>query len=551
MNVSSFDIFDTCLVRKCGTPENVFFILGKEILPTATERELMIFVRIRIESEREVRSHLGREVTLDEIYAEADFSCLTTLPNKLIMQQEIECEQQQWSPVITTLQLINQRRNEGDKIIFISDMYLPSSPIKEWLYQNSFFKEGDSIFISGEIGKTKYSGELYTYLADSLNLNFSQWNHWGDNKLSDCKRPKRHGIHSHLVNVSYTYYETYWRERLFCSKVQFNSICAGISRAIKASYEPSSTIDITVDVIAPLLCTYVYRVLKKAEKDQIKYLFFASRDAKILLAIAKEIHPFFPSIQNLQYFNVSRSALRQSSLEDIISYFKQIGLANKTDKVGIIDTGCSGNPGCTFERINNALVQNGYMAAKGYFIHYQNPRDKSIYWEFSESPLRYLTNLKSGELQQYHSSIIEGFFTMTTDVSLDKYERGKLIFKENDDTCCANKEAIVNLHFDICRHWIQYATQTQMLPYMDDICEQIAIPTFMDFCQHAPKHYAEALLNCEVDDKPLLLKLSFVHLIRILSGEKMSNFLIWKEGGMSLSLAGWIIKNIKKLQARI
>ena len=551
MKISSFDIFDTCLVRKCGTPENVFMILGKDILPTATEQELMIFTRLRIENERDVRNRLGREVTLEEIYADADFSSIIDMPNAAIMQQEIKCEQRLWSPVYTTLQLIKKRRKRGDKIIFISDMYLPSSVIHAWLYQNSIFQEGDDIYISGEIGKTKNSGELYTHIAQLHNLKYSNWHHWGDNKISDHKQPKRLGIHPHLINIPYTPYEMYWRERLFCSKIQFNSICAGISRAIRASYEPSSTIDITVDVIAPLLCTYVYRVLKKAEKDQIKYLFFASRDAKILLAIAKEIHSFFPSILNLQYFNVSRSALRQSSLEDIISYFKQIGLANKTDKVGIVDTGCSGNPGCTFERINNALVQNGYMAAKGYFIHYQNPEDKSIYWEFSESPLCYLTYLKSGELQQYHSSIIEGFFTMTTDVSLDKYERSKLIFKESEDTCCANKETLVNLHFDICRHWIQYATQTQMLSYMDDICEQIALPTFIDFCQHAPKHYAEALLNCEVDDKPLLLKLSIVHLIRILSGEKMSNFLIWKEGGMSLSIVGWIIKIIKKLQAKI
>lgn len=550
MKISSFDIFDTCLVRKCGTPENVFFILGKDLLPAATERELIIFVRIRIESEMEARFRLGREVTLEEIYQKADFSCITKLSNTTIMQQEIKCEQRLWSPINSSLNLINRQREKGDKIIFISDMYLPSKAIKEWLCINSFFHEGDKIFISGEIGKTKHSGELYTYIADDLNHKFSQWNHWGDNILSDYKQPKRLGIHSHLVDVPYTYYENLWRKRLFCPKVQYNSICAGISRAIKASYEPSPNVDITTDIIAPLLCSYVYRVLRDAHKNKIKHLYFASRDAKILLEIAKEIHSLFPSIVDLQYFYVSRSSLRQSSAENTISYFKHIGLANGKEKVGIVDTGCSGNQGCTFERINEILIQNGYMAARGYFLHYQNPKDDSIYWEFSESPLRYLTNLKPGDLQLYHSSLIEGFFTMTTDVSLDKYDIDKLIFKEKEDTCCKNKEVIVNLHFDICKRWIQYTIQTQMLDYIDNVCEQIAIPTFIDFCQYAPKHYTKALLDCRVDGKPLVLELSFVHLIKVLLGDKMSNFLIWKEGSMSLSAAGKIIKTIKVLQAK-
>lgn len=43
--ISSFDIFDTYLIRKCGTLENLFLVLGREILPAAKEQKLMVIKR--------------------------------------------------------------------------------------------------------------------------------------------------------------------------------------------------------------------------------------------------------------------------------------------------------------------------------------------------------------------------------------------------------------------------------------------------------------------------------------------------------------------------
>lgn len=33
MKLASFDIFDTTLVRKCGSPDNIFYLLSKRIYP--------------------------------------------------------------------------------------------------------------------------------------------------------------------------------------------------------------------------------------------------------------------------------------------------------------------------------------------------------------------------------------------------------------------------------------------------------------------------------------------------------------------------------------
>ena len=33
MKLASFDIFDTTLIRKCGVPENIFYLLSKYLYP--------------------------------------------------------------------------------------------------------------------------------------------------------------------------------------------------------------------------------------------------------------------------------------------------------------------------------------------------------------------------------------------------------------------------------------------------------------------------------------------------------------------------------------
>ena len=34
MKLASFDIFDTTLIRKCGNPENIFYLLAHKLYPT-------------------------------------------------------------------------------------------------------------------------------------------------------------------------------------------------------------------------------------------------------------------------------------------------------------------------------------------------------------------------------------------------------------------------------------------------------------------------------------------------------------------------------------
>ena len=69
--VRTFDVFDTCLVRTCGSAAAVFDILARKVLCDGTSTSINDFAKERIDGEFRARNAaklLGREeVTLSEI----------------------------------------------------------------------------------------------------------------------------------------------------------------------------------------------------------------------------------------------------------------------------------------------------------------------------------------------------------------------------------------------------------------------------------------------------------------------------------------------------
>lgn len=129
----SFDIFDTCFVRACGSPHNIFDLLAYQVLGEKSEESLrMDFAAIRIEGERKARLHSGKkEVTLTDIYDCCSFEGLTSMDKQQIAVAEIEIEREQLVPVYSMLQKIEELHRIGESIYYISDMYLPQEFIHE------------------------------------------------------------------------------------------------------------------------------------------------------------------------------------------------------------------------------------------------------------------------------------------------------------------------------------------------------------------------------------------------------------------------------------
>ena len=200
MKLASFDIFDTTLIRRCGKPENIFYLMAERLYPgDEIQRDLFVLWRLSVESR--IKHKLNRDVKLEDIYEDIELLAFTEYsPNYIYnLEKEIESENLIVNPEIRNV--INQKRREGFTICFISDMYLDSQFLKDVLLREGCCVEEDKIYVSSEWNERKSTGRLY----DCVRKEFSptQWVHYGDNEYSDVRIAKRKGVKAYKVDTDY------------------------------------------------------------------------------------------------------------------------------------------------------------------------------------------------------------------------------------------------------------------------------------------------------------------------------------------------------------
>lgn len=318
MKFYSFDIFDTCFVRACGCPKNVFDLLAYRILGDDSHDSARYdFAHIRIEGENKARkSFKDKEISLKDIYEHCDFSGLTDLPNEKIWMTEMAIEKELLVPVYSTLEKIRKIHQQGNAVCYISDMYLPYGFILELLKGHGFWQDYDRLYVSSACGFTKFSGDLYTKVKDENDLSYRKWRHWGDNKYSDYIVPIKKGIHAKLIRHEESFYERFLLRQDYFPGFFVNQHLAGISKAVRLSFPDTPQYAFAADLVAPLYVPFVYKVLSDATHAGIRRIFFLARDGYILYQTAQALRSEFPNME-LKYLYVSRSSLYLPGLDAI------------------------------------------------------------------------------------------------------------------------------------------------------------------------------------------------------------------------------------------
>lgn len=286
-NFYSFDIFDTCVTRICGEPENIFHLLAVRIGLKGEESKIRAFVLERQKAEKKAERLLKKEaVTIDEIYAVADFSLLTSKDNSSIKEEEEAIEKECIIPIAKTVSLINSLRGKGS-IAFISDMYLSSSFLTQILSDLRIYQEGDFVFVSGDIGLTKRSGHLFDHIRQQMNPKC--WVHFGDNIYGDYLVPSKKGIKTHRIIHGYSEYENAWlAESRYIHTGKDLSLFAGMTRSVRLGYSSDERLFVT-NVMIPMLITFTASVIDDARNKNIDTLYFASRDTYGMFITAQEL----------------------------------------------------------------------------------------------------------------------------------------------------------------------------------------------------------------------------------------------------------------------
>src|SRR5262249_32763274 len=135
------------------------------------------------------------EVTIEDIYSECrSILKLSKDDADLLISCETRLEIELCRPIQTGLALLEHARREGNRVVFISDMYLPGSAVHEILVRNGCWKDGDRLYVSCEVGATKRSGEMFRHVLETESIPANQMVHVGNDALSDVKIPRRLGI---------------------------------------------------------------------------------------------------------------------------------------------------------------------------------------------------------------------------------------------------------------------------------------------------------------------------------------------------------------------
>lgn len=359
MRLASFDIFDTTLIRLFGRPENINVLLA------------------------------GKEHSQgDALEREVESACLIANPE--------------------VRDIIQQKRQEGWQIAFISDMYLDSEFLSGILKREGCMEDGDKIYVSCEHNARKDTGTLYDVVRKDLQP--EEWEHYGDNKQSDVMMAERKGIKVHFIDNSYR--------------------------------------DLASRFVAPAYIPYVLWLIEEAKKQDIQRLYFISRDGYILQQIADALP--HDGIE-LKYFFTSRKALQKAfeNKEDrqlTIEYFQQEGLMDDCT-CAMVDVGWLGT---SRKMINQLLVEQGVKSV--HFFYFGTTRNV-----LAEEHGSYQSYLSAGFLPYYMQLLVEHYFSASPYPTTLGYQRNNdrriAPFFPDGEQYCETK--IMKNNIEVCLKMIE------------------------------------------------------------------------------------------------
>ncbi|MBN2344337.1 MAG: HAD-IA family hydrolase [Deltaproteobacteria bacterium] len=302
-DVISFDMFDTLVVRKVATPEDVFQLVG-HLSDTGD------FVSIRKNAQKEAFIQMQidgrREITLSDIYRHLppDVGDADTLQ---ALEEKLEIELCVVNPVM--FDAFQYALKQKKRVIVTTDMYLDARTIKAILSRCGY-TDYSKLYVSAEEQKTKRdSGELFQHILADMNVSPDRMLHIGDNLIGDVAMARRHGVQAHHY-VEPSKAASHEDAPQWIHNSVTRSFIDGCHNGFQLQHpEDCSTEEyfwrqLGYRFAGPLHHGFLSWIAKTAKNDNIDRILFVSRDGYLLNTMYEQL---FGDISH-QYLYGSRTA---------------------------------------------------------------------------------------------------------------------------------------------------------------------------------------------------------------------------------------------------
>ena len=97
--------------------------------------------------------------------------------------EEVRLERASLRPIARTVRRIEQLKRGGQRVVFISDMYLSEEVIREILIEHGMATASDPLYVSSDLEMTKRTGELFKHVLAQERIKPSELQHCGDSMV--------------------------------------------------------------------------------------------------------------------------------------------------------------------------------------------------------------------------------------------------------------------------------------------------------------------------------------------------------------------------------
>jgi len=321
--VSSFDVFDTALVRRVGNPQAIFEIVGRTLVARALfSGDAAVYRVIRLRAEEDARRRRGLHYSFAHIHAELR-SALNWSPETSQAAQQIEltAERETMVAVPAIAHRIAEARRANRRIIFVSDMYLPKWFIGELLENAGLFNAGDGLYVSVEVGAGKQDGRIFAEIERKEGLSSRAFQHIGNNCAADVERPRQAGwraqyFESGDLGPAEAYLQTVpTAPRLFSEQLAGASRLARLEVAagLKHGDPLVKRVEMAAAIAAPVMYCFGLWLCEQLRSRGLRRVYFLSRDGYVLKKFFDLVRPGWLDDVDSRYLYVSRGTLHPAA----------------------------------------------------------------------------------------------------------------------------------------------------------------------------------------------------------------------------------------------